>query len=41
MPEVALSLGFSDPTVRRLIRQGVIPAGQVGGPGPLEFTEVT
>jgi len=31
VPEAALALGCSGPTVRRLIGQGVIPVVQLGG----------
>jgi len=33
VPEVALALGCSGPTVRRLIAEGVIPVVQLGGKG--------
>ena len=33
IPEAALALGRSGPTVRRLIAQGLLPIVQLGGPG--------
>lgn len=33
VPEAALMLGLSSPTVRRLIREGTIPIVQLGGRG--------
>jgi len=33
VPEAALALGRSGPTVRRYIAQGVLPVVQIGGPG--------
>ncbi len=32
VPEAALALGRSGPTVRRLIGQGILPVVQIGGP---------
>ena len=33
LPEVALKLGISAPTVRRKIAEGELPAVRLGGPG--------
>ena len=33
IPEAALALGRSGPTIRRYIAQGFLPVVQIGGPG--------
>lgn len=33
VPQAAMLLGLSSPTIRRLIAQGVIPVVQIGGRG--------